>query len=92
MAWFRNSYECPRCGCEWIGSWSCMCDDDCPECGKRHISPYDSDNVTEMIKRQGRRFVVFRSPEWAEDAPKYNEIGAFRTREEAEEFLETAED
>jgi len=31
--WFENHYVCSNCGCEWTDEWSCMCDDDCPECG-----------------------------------------------------------
>ena len=43
--WFRNYYRCERCGHEWEDEWSCMCDDDCPECGARHMSPYKSDDL-----------------------------------------------
>jgi DNA-directed RNA polymerase subunit RPC12/RpoP len=42
---FRNFYRCERCGREWIDEWSCACDDDCPHCGARHMSPYKSDDV-----------------------------------------------
>lgn len=42
---YRNYYECPHCKSEWSDDWSCQVDDDCPECGKRHISPYDSDEI-----------------------------------------------
>lgn len=45
--WFLNHYECPRCSCTWDDAWSCTCDDDCPECGMRHISPYDSTDLSE---------------------------------------------
>ena len=27
--------------------WSAQCDDDCPQCGARHMSPYDSEDVEE---------------------------------------------
>jgi predicted nucleic acid-binding Zn-ribbon protein len=43
MAWFINYYKCPRCGQQWCDEWSATCDDDCPTCGMRHISPYQSD-------------------------------------------------
>lgn len=43
--WFRNYYRCERCGHEWADEWSCQCDDDCPECGLRHLSPYKSDDL-----------------------------------------------
>lgn len=44
MATFLNHYECPRCSERWVDEWDCMVDDDCPACGLRHISPYDSDD------------------------------------------------
>ena len=43
--WFRNYYRCEACGHEWEDEWSCMCDDDCPECGARHMSPFKSDDL-----------------------------------------------
>jgi predicted nucleic acid-binding Zn-ribbon protein len=46
MAWFINYYRCPQCGQTWCDEWSAMCDDDCPHCGTRHISPYQSDEET----------------------------------------------
>lgn len=39
---FVNQYQCPECGYTWTDTWSATSDDDCPECGKRHISPYAS--------------------------------------------------
>jgi len=45
MPWFINYYRCPQCGATWCDEWSAMCDDDCPECGTRHISPYKSDDA-----------------------------------------------
>lgn len=49
MALFRNFYLCPDPNCQhdWEDVWSAMCDDDCPECGKRHISPYRSEDEPE---------------------------------------------
>lgn len=38
----RNSYRCPRCGATWDDDWSAECDDDCPKCGMRHITPIES--------------------------------------------------
>ena len=46
MAWFINYYRCPQCDQTWCDEWSAMCDDDCPHCGTRHISPYQSDAET----------------------------------------------
>jgi DNA-directed RNA polymerase subunit RPC12/RpoP len=42
MGWFRNFYECADCGHRWVDVWSATCDDDCPSCGARHMSPYKS--------------------------------------------------
>jgi len=42
---FLNHYECPRCGTEWSDSWSCQVDDDCPNCGLRHISATESEDA-----------------------------------------------
>jgi predicted nucleic acid-binding Zn-ribbon protein len=42
---YRNFYRCDDCGHEWQDEWSCMCDDDCPECGSRHWTPYESEDV-----------------------------------------------
>ena len=89
MAWYRNYYECARCGYEWPDEWSCMCDDDCPHCGARHMSPYDSDELTEVIEQDGEQFVVLWSPETAEHSPDYRELGRFPTRAAAEAFLAT---
>ena len=44
---FRNFYRCARCGHEWTDVWSAQCDDDCPRCGARHMSPYQSEDVEE---------------------------------------------
>src|ERR1700751_4509627 len=44
---FRNFYRCDRCAHEWTDEWSAMCDDDCPHCGARHMSPYKSEDVDE---------------------------------------------
>jgi predicted nucleic acid-binding Zn-ribbon protein len=45
MTLFRNHYQCLRCGHEWEDVWDCQCDDDCPACGARHISPCCSDDA-----------------------------------------------
>jgi len=87
MAWFSNNYTCDRCGKDWTDEWSCMCDDDCPHCGARHMSPNDSDDLTVVIVRDGKKYVVLQSPETAGHYPDYCELGAFRTRAKAEAFL-----
>ncbi len=87
MAWFLNYYICERCDSTWTDDWSCMCDDDCPHCGARHMSPYKSDDLTEVIEWDGDKFVVLRSPETAEHDPDYRELGKFPTHRQAETFL-----
>ncbi len=87
MAWFLNCYKCARCGGDWTDEWSCMCDDDCPHCGARHMSPYDSEDLTEVIEARDGSFLVLWSPETAEHDPNYRELGAFPTRKQAEAYL-----
>jgi hypothetical protein len=38
---FVNHYRCPFDNAHWAVSWSCTCDDKCPNCG-REIEPYES--------------------------------------------------
>ena len=87
MAWFHNYYICERCDGTWEDQWSCTCDDDCPHCGARHMSPSHSDDLTDIVVREGRKFVALRSPETAGHDPDYCELGRFTTRWEAEAFL-----
>jgi hypothetical protein len=88
MTWFRNYYMCARCGSKWKDEWSCMCDDDCPRCGARHMSPYKSDDLTEVIERREDGFAVVRSPDTAEHRPDYQEVASFPTRRSAKAFLD----
>lgn len=87
MAWFLNFYKCGRCKRRWTDEWSCTCDDDCPHCGARHMSPSHSEDLTEFIERDGDEFVAIRSPDTAEHNPDYRELCRFPTRAAAEEFL-----
>lgn len=87
MAWFLNFYRCARCRKVWTDEWSCTCDDQCPYCGFRDMSPFDSENLTELIEQDGKEFVAIRSPDSAEDDPDYEEIGRFPTLAQAEEFF-----
>ena len=45
---FTNYYRCDECEVDWIDSWDCACDDECPQC-ECPISPYkwevDTDDV-----------------------------------------------
>ena len=87
MAWFLNFYKCDRCRRYWTDDWSCMCDDDCPHCGARHVSPFKSDDLTEIIEQRDNVFVALRSPDTAEHLPEYRELGRFSTLAEAETYL-----
>jgi hypothetical protein len=89
MAWYRNYYICEQCDSTWTDEWSCMCDDDCRHCGARHMSPYNSDDLTEMVVPDGDKFIVLWSPETAEHTADYRELARFTTRAEAEAFLAT---
>ena len=87
MAWFLNYYKCDRCGGEWTDEWSCMCDDDCPHCSARHMSPSESDDLTEVIEPRNGAFVVLWSPETAGHDPDYRELGVFATKAKAKAFI-----
>jgi hypothetical protein len=52
------------------------------------MSPYDSDDLTEIIEKREDTFAVLRSPETAEKKPDYEEIARFPTLKEAEAYLE----
>jgi hypothetical protein len=89
MAWFRNRYQCDRCEFIWDDEWSCTCDDDCPSCGARHLSPCESHDLSEIITKQDGAFVVFRSADTAERTPDYQQVGVFSTLELAGANLDT---
>ena len=57
MAWFLNVYKCDRCKRRWTDEWSCMCDDECPHCGARDMTPYASEDLTTLIKEERGEFV-----------------------------------
>ncbi len=91
MTWLLNFYRCDRCDRVWNDEWSCACDDACPYCGQRDMTPFDSKDLTEFVLQEDHRFVVMRSPDSAEHDPDYQEVGRFATQEEAEEFLASYE-
>jgi len=55
------------------------------------MSPSSSEDLTELIERDGEDFVVLRSPDTAEHDPDYCELGRFSTRTKAEKFLSSYE-
>jgi len=65
-----------------------MSDDDCPRCGARHMSPFNSDDLTNVIRARADGFAVLRSADTAEERPAYQEIATFKCREHAEDFVE----
>ncbi len=53
------------------------------------MSPEDSDELTEIVMREGDEYVVLWSPETAEHDPDYRELSRFKSQEQAEAFLGT---
>lgn len=91
MAWYRNHYHCGDCGTNWHDEWSCCCDDECPGCGSRNWSPYESDDLTEVVCETDHAFLVLRSPDSAEHHPDYVSVGSFPTRCSATRYLVAGE-
>ena len=77
MAWFRNHYECARCETQWTDEWSCTCDDDCPRCGARHMSPSRSDDLSEICDWRTNEVVLLKSADDAEHRPNYEQVAVF---------------
>jgi hypothetical protein len=91
MAWYRNLYHCTDCGTSWEDEWSCCCDDECPVCGSGDWSPYESEDLTEVVEESGGVFVVLRSPDNADDRPDYAAIATFSSAELANRFVRDGE-
>lgn len=91
MAWYVNHYHCSDCGSNREDEWSCCCDDECPNCGSRNWSPYASENLTEIVVQRGSMFVVLKSPDSADDKPRYAPVGQFATRADADSSLQKTE-
>jgi hypothetical protein len=51
------------------------------------MSPFGSENLTDLVGQEGNEFIAIHSPRSAEDKPNYREMGRFKTQAEAEEFL-----
>ena len=91
MAWFRNHYRCGKCGTYWEDEWSCLCNDECPNCGASDWSPLTSKDLTEIVETVGNNYVVMRSSESADDRPRYVPLARFPTREGALRFVGNGE-
>lgn len=87
MAWYRNHYECYRCGGTWEDEWSCACDDECPHCEARDATPVESDDLTFIIVEEDHYFAVLKSPDEAEHHPDYREVIRFLSRDFAEAYV-----
>jgi hypothetical protein len=53
------------------------------------MTPFKSENLTTIIVPKKGLFVVRWSPETAEHDPDYRVLGAFKTQQEAEAFLDS---
>jgi uncharacterized protein with PIN domain len=51
VGWFENHYRCPECNTEWMGDWSCMCNDRCPECNSE-IEPMHSVDLSRPLAHE----------------------------------------
>jgi len=91
MAWFLHFLQMRPLHAKMDRRMACMCDDECPHCGARDMTPFKSEDLTELVEQDGNEFVAIRSPSWAEYDPDYRELGRFPTREKAEAFLASVE-
>lgn len=48
---YLNHYECGYCDCKWSDRWTCIVDDDCPQCGTV-MSPCRSDDLSNEPRRR----------------------------------------
>jgi hypothetical protein len=53
------------------------------------MSPEESEDLTEVIRRADSGFVLLRSPDTAEHAPDYEEVLTFPTLKLAEAYLDS---
>jgi predicted nucleic acid-binding Zn-ribbon protein len=90
MSWFRNRYLCIECGKSWHDCWSATCDDDCPHCGARHMSPYDSDDLSCLIEGPDDEglYTVVRSADDAEDSADYQRFFTTNSKQRVLEWID----
>lgn len=48
----RNKYACYMCNARWIDCYHGQPESNCPECGAKHCTPYDSDEIDENESRE----------------------------------------
>ena len=71
MAWFLNTYKCTVCGVDWHAEWSCMCDDECPNCHTAH-EPLSSQDMSVYTEQQSNgSYTIMFSPPFADCEPSY---------------------
>lgn len=87
MAWFLNVYRCRRCSKIWTDELSSTCEGDCRHCGFCDVTPFYSEDMTQLVVKEDGKFVVLRSSDEAQETPDYEELGCFATRDDAKEFL-----
>jgi hypothetical protein len=51
------------------------------------MSPFKSDDLTEIVVACGDKFAVLQSPETAEHSPDYRKVAEFANRQDAEAYL-----
>ena len=90
MPWFRNLYCCSECGGTWHDDWSATCDDDCPHCGARHMSPFESDDLSWLVEGPDDEgvYTVMRSADDAEDDPNYQVVFTTSSQEKAQDWID----
>jgi len=42
---FLNHYTCPKCNYYWEDAWDQVVEDDCPQCGFRHVKPEETTDL-----------------------------------------------
>ena len=81
MAWYNNRYRCPDCKAVWDSDWSSGCDEECPECEARNISPLWSENLSVVVEPQkDGSWTIWRSPPEADDKPRYKLVGVLEPK------------
>lgn len=82
MAWYNNRYVCPECGAVWDSDWSARCNDECPDCECRDITPVSSDDLSVVVEPAGQGiWSVWSSPPDADDKPQYQLVGVLKPSE-----------
>lgn len=82
MAWYSNTYHCPDCQAVWDSEWSCGCDEPCPDCGVRNISPVSSEDRSVVVEpKQDGSWALWRSLCTADEAPAYELVGVLMSKD-----------